>query len=145
MGLEENKKLVLEHYDSFINQQDATALRNQVAPDFVDQEMLPGTPPGAEPVIKLRSMLHEAFPDFQARIDDIIAEGDRVAVRATWTGTHRGVLPLLPVPVSHREFKFSGMVFWRVRDGKIVERWGTLDRLGLQLQLTAKDEAVRRS
>lgn len=142
MGLAENKKLILEHYDSFINHRDEAALRRQVSPDFIDHEMPPGTPPGPESVIKLRAMLDAAFPDFRVSIDDIIAEGDRVAVRATWTGTHRGVLPLMPIPVSDRAFKFSGMVFWRIRDGKIVERWGTLDRLGLMQQLMPQPEAA---
>ena len=138
MGLEENKKLVREHYKSFMDDQDAPAVRRQVAPDFVDHEMPPGTPPGPEPVIQFRNILYEAFPDLRVTLDDMVAEGDRVAVRATWTGTHRGPFPMLPAPVSNRQFTFSGMVFWRVRDGQLVERWGTIDRLGLMQQLTSK-------
>jgi predicted ester cyclase len=42
----------------------------------------------------------------------------------------------MPIPVTNRPFLFTGMVFWRIRDDKIVERWATLDRLGLQQQLT---------
>jgi steroid delta-isomerase-like uncharacterized protein len=137
MGIEENKKLVLEHYESFVHQQDAEAVRQQVAADFCDHEMPPGTLPGPEAFLRFRAMLHTAFPDLRVKIEDIVAEGDLVAVRATWTGTHRGPLPLLAVPVSNRTFTFTGMVFWRIRDGKLVERWATIDRLGLQQQLTA--------
>jgi predicted ester cyclase len=86
-------------------------------------------------------MLHTAFPDLQIKIEDIVAEGDRVPVRATWAGTHRGLLPMLPVPVTNRAFTFTGMVFWRIRNGKIVERWATMDRLGWQQQLTAKSRS----
>jgi predicted ester cyclase len=50
------------------------------------------------------------------------------------------VLPMIPVPVTNRAFTLKGMVFWRIRDGKIVERWATMDRLGLQQQLTANRE-----
>jgi predicted ester cyclase len=85
-------------------------------------------------------MLHNAFPDLRVKIEDIVAEGDLVAVRARWIGTHRGVLPMIPVPVTNRAFTLKGMVFWRIRDGKIVERWATMDRLGLQQQLTANRE-----
>jgi predicted ester cyclase len=67
-----------------------------------------------------------------------VGEGDRVAVRATWTGTHKGVFPLMPFPVSNRKVTFTGMVFWRIANAKVVERWATLDRLGLQQQLAAK-------
>jgi steroid delta-isomerase-like uncharacterized protein len=138
MSLDDNKKLVLQHYESFIHERDVEAVRKQLAPDFIDHEMPPGTPPGPEAAIRFLAMLHAAFPDFRVTIDDIIAERDRVAVRATWTGTHRGHFPMLPIPVSNRPFRFSGMVFWRVRDGRLVERWGTLDRFGLQQQLTAQ-------
>lgn len=137
MTTEESKKLVLEHYEAFVHQQDAEAVRRQLAADFQDHEMPPGTPPGPEAPLRLRALLHTAFPDLRIRIEDIVAEGDRVAVRASWTGTHRGPLPMLPIPVTNREFTFTGMVFWRVRDSKIVERWAIVDRLGLQQQLTA--------
>lgn len=100
--------------------------------------MPPGTPRGPEPVLKYGEMLQAAFPDLRVKIEDIVAEGDRVAVRATWCATHRGVLQMLPVPASNRAVSFTGMVFWRVRDGKIVERWATIDRLGLQQQLAPK-------
>ena len=138
MSSEENKKLVLEHYESFLHKQDAEAVRKQLAPDFRDHEMPPETPPGPEPALEFRAMLHTAFPDLRIKIEDIVAEGDLVAVRATWTGTHRGVMPTMPFPASNRAFAFTGMVFWRIRDGRIVERWATIDRLGLQQQLTAK-------
>ncbi len=138
MTTEENKKLVLDHYESFVHQQNAEAVREQLAADFQDHEMPPGTPPGPEAVIQYRAMLDTAFPDLRVNVEDTVAEGDLVAVRASWTGTHRGVFPLMPLPVTNRTFRFTGMVFWRIRDGKIVERWATIDRLGLQQQLTPK-------
>ena len=138
MAIEENKKLILEHYESFVHQQDAEAVRKQLAADFRDHEMPPGTPPGPEATIEYGAMLHKAFPDLRVKIEEIVGEGDRVVVRGTWTGTHRGVFPLMPVPVSNRAFAFTGMVMWRIRDGKIAERWATIDRLGLQQQLTAE-------
>lgn len=138
MTTAENKKLVLEHYESFVHQQDADAIRKQLAADFRDHEMPPGTPPGPEAALQYRAVLHAAFPDLRIKIEDIVAEGDRVAVRASWTGTHRGSLPMMPVPVTNRAIAFAGMVFWRIRDDKIVERWATIHRLGLQQQLAPK-------
>jgi steroid delta-isomerase-like uncharacterized protein len=138
MDSEDNKQLILEHYESFLQKHDAEAVRRHLAPDFRDHEMPPGTPPGPDGVLQFRAILHTAFPDLRIKIEDIIAEGDRVAVRATWTGTHRGVFPMIPVPVSNREVTFTGMVFWRIREGKIMERWGNIDRFGIQQQLTAQ-------
>lgn len=91
MNSEENKRLVLEHYESFVHKQDAEAVRKQLAPDFRDNEMPPETPPGPEPVLQYGAMLHKAFPDLRIEIEDIVAEGDRVAVRARWTGTHQSL------------------------------------------------------
>jgi len=138
MTPEENKRLILEHYESFVCQQDADAMREQLAPDFLDHEMPPGTPRGPEGAIQLRAMLHNAFPDLKIEVEDIVAEADRVAVRARWSGTHRGPLPMLPIPPANRSFAISGMVFWRIREGKIAERWAILDRAGLMQQLAPK-------
>lgn len=138
MTVEENKKLVLEHYEDFLHRRDADAVRKQLAADFVDHELPPGTPPGPESALEWRDQLLASFPDLRVKIEDIVAEGDRVAVRATWTGTHRGEFAPLKLAATNRSFVFSGMVFWRIRDGQIAERWGTLDRLGLVQQLTAK-------
>jgi predicted ester cyclase len=126
MTTEENKKLILDHYESSVHQQDTKAVRRQLAADFRDHEMPPGTAPGPEAA------------HLRVKIEDIVAEGDRVAVRASWTGTHRGPLTMMPVPVTNRTFTFTGMVFWRICDGKIAERWAIIDRLGLQQQLTTK-------
>lgn len=138
MNIDENKRLVLKHYESFVERQDADAVRRQLAADFRDHEMPPGVPLGAEGALQYRSMLHQAFPDLKVTIEDIVAEGDRVAVRARWTGTHRGTFPRMPVPVAGRQFSFTGMVFWRIRDDQIVERWANIDRFGLHQQLTSK-------
>ena len=137
MTPEENKKLVVEHYDAFVHRQDAEAVRAQLTADFVDHEMPPGTPPGPEPALRWSRMLHEAFPDLRITIDDIVAENDRVAVRATWKGTHRGFFPPLNLAPTNRSFVFSGMVFWRISGERIAERWATIDRLALQSQLSA--------
>jgi steroid delta-isomerase-like uncharacterized protein len=137
MTLEENKKLIRDHYEAFVHRRDAEAVRNQLAPDFVDHEMPPGMPPGPEGALRWTEMLHQAFPDMRIAIEDIIAEGDRVAVRASWTGTHRGSLPMLDLAPTNRSFVLKGMVFWRISGDRIAERWATLDLAGLRRQLTA--------
>lgn len=135
MTLEENKKLVWDHYDAFFRR-DAEAVTRQLAADFVDHDAPPGTPPGAEPVLQGREVLHQAFPDMSVTVEDIVAEGDRVAVRGTWKSTHTGFFAPMNLPPTNRTTIVPGMVFWRIRGGQVVERWGSIDRLSLQRQLT---------
>lgn len=75
--------------------------------------------------------------DFRMRVEDVVADGDRVAVRATMTGTHEG--SLLGVPPSGRRVSASMMVFARIENRRIVEIWEDYDEYGLRRQLTGAD------
>jgi len=132
MSIETNKALVREHYQSFF-ENDAAAIQRQISPEFVDHDAPPALGQGPESVLKWRAMVDRSFPDLRVVLDDVVAEGDRVAVRATWHGTHRG--EFMGIPATQRAVKFSGMVIFRVAGGQIVERWATLDRLELTKQL----------
>jgi steroid delta-isomerase-like uncharacterized protein len=74
-----------------------------------------------------------AFPDARFTVEDMVAEGDRVAARLTMRGTHLG--PLNGVPPTGRTVVVSGMSLERVADGRIVEGWNENDALGLLQQL----------
>jgi steroid delta-isomerase-like uncharacterized protein len=133
MSVESNKALVREHYERLTNRKDLTAADEQLAPDFVDHDALPGLPGGPEGVKAWMRLLHGAFPDLSVEIEDLVAEGDRVAVRATWRGTHQG--PFMGQAATGRSVQFGGMVFWRIAEGRIAERWAYLDRAALQKQI----------
>ena len=75
----------------------------------------------------------QAFPDMQIHIDEVIAEGDIVAMRWTASGTHRG--NLMGLVATGRPSRFEGMSFLRMRDGKIVEGRNVFDQLGMLKQL----------
>ncbi len=72
-------------------------------------------------------------PDMHIEILDQIEEGDRVASRLLWSGTHTGVLN--GIPPTGRAFRSEGMVIDRVVAGHIVERWEVGDMLGMMQQL----------
>jgi steroid delta-isomerase-like uncharacterized protein len=74
-----------------------------------------------------------AFPDAGFTVEDLLADGDRVAARLTMRGTHLG--PLNGVPATGRAVVVSGMSIERVADGRIVEGWNENDALGLLGQL----------
>ena len=69
--------------------------------------------------------LHATVPDVHVTLDEVIAERDLVAVRATWRGTHQGAFA--GIPPSGKPVTITGMVFWRVANGKLAERWATVD------------------
>ena len=72
------------------------------------------------------SGLFEAFPDFYLTIGDIIAEGDKVVVRAVWHGTQKNTF-MKTESKGNRIDSVSEIVFYRLEKGKIVERWTQLD------------------
>ena len=75
----------------------------------------------------------ETFPDASFTIEDMIAEGDKVAVRLTMRGTHQGELN--GIPPTGREVTVTGMSIERIADGRIVEGWNENDALGMLGQL----------
>ncbi len=77
----------------------------------------------------------EAFPDAEFTVEDMVADGDRVAARLTMRGTHRGALN--GIPPTGREVIVTGMSIERVTDGRIVEGWNENDALGMLGQLGA--------
>jgi len=76
-----------------------------------------------------------AFPDTQHSIDDLLADDDRVVLRATARGTHRGDFE--GVAATSRQVEFTAIVIYRLHDGKIAESWGEVDFLRLMRQLRA--------
>jgi predicted ester cyclase len=77
----------------------------------------------------------EAFPDLRLTIQDIAAEGNTVAARVAFHGTHRGELQ--GIPPTGKEVAFTSMEFNRVVGGKVEEHWVEIDLLGLMQQLGA--------
>ena len=66
-------------------------------------------------------------------LEDIIAEGDKVATRWTFEGTNSGAFQGMPATGKH--VTFAGMNVWRVAEGKIVDNQGSFDQLGMLQQL----------
>jgi steroid delta-isomerase-like uncharacterized protein len=82
-------------------------------------------------------VIRAAFPDSHHTIEDLIAEGDKVVTRFTWTGTHRGEFE--GIPPSGRRISVAGIWIHRLEGGRIVEGrdWGLVDWMSLLRQLDA--------
>ncbi len=131
---DENKALVREMIEIMFNQGDVHRANEFLSSDFIENEELPpGVPAGREGVKFLTGMLHAAFPDFRATIEDLIAEDDKVVIRMTWTGTHEGEFMGIPPTGSRVSFGVFDIV--RIVDDMVVEHWGQMDNMGLMQQL----------
>ncbi len=135
MSIEANKELV-RRYQEAHNTNDLDALNDIVAVDLIAHSLMPGLPPGLEGGKLVHQMAVGAFPDFHATIEDLIAEGDKVAARMIFRGTHTGG-EFMGIPPSGRSFAFSATAIFRIAGGKIVEHWGDEDALGWLQQLGA--------
>jgi steroid delta-isomerase-like uncharacterized protein len=90
---------------------------------------------GPEGLIDLIKTWRTAFPDGRMEIDDLIVEGDTVAIRNTWYGTHQA--EFYGVPASGKPVAVTSVGIDRVQDGKVTEGWGELDMVGMMQQMGA--------
>ena len=128
-----NKEILQHTVDDFWNQRDVGAIDELYATDYLGHD--PSGLHGAtlDEFKQSTAGLFTAFPDFHLTIDDEIAEGDKVAKVWTVTGTHRGDFKGIPPTENH--ITITGINFYRIADGKVVETWWSSDALGMLGQL----------
>ncbi len=78
-------------------------------------------------------MVLTAFPDMQAAIEEMVAEGDKVAIRVNLQGTQKG--ELMGIPATGKRVTFVATMIDRLSGGQVVEHWEEIDMLGLMQQL----------
>jgi len=136
MAAEQNKALIRRLIEELFNKGNTGIVGEIFAPDFVDHEQLPpGIPSGREGVKVLTTMMRSAFPDFKATIHDILADGDKVVIRMTWSGTQKG--EWMGVPATGKRVSFGVIDIIRITNGKLVEHWGQMDSMSMMQQLGA--------
>jgi len=121
MSLEKNKAVVRRYIEAY-NKQNLGVLDGLFAPNYVDHIL---QIQGLESLKQNWSSLYKGFPDTHSTIEDIIAEGDKVCLRYTNTGTHTGKYQGL-APTG-KKFKTISVEIYRISNGKIVEGWTVLD------------------
>ncbi|HEX3662033.1 MAG TPA: ester cyclase [Acidobacteriaceae bacterium] len=101
--------------------------------DVVEQVPLPGQGPGLEGLKDILRAMRTGFPDIVFAIQEQISEGDKVASRFEWTGTHRG--PFLGIPATGKPVRVWGVVIDRLVEGRIKETRILMDTMGMMMQL----------
>ena len=132
---EENKALARRVYEA-INAGDMQTLRDSLADDVIEHEEFPGLDAASskEGIIQQFEMMRAAFPDFTLSLDDMIAEGDKVFIRATMRGTHQG--DFMGIPATGKKIEVPVGDFVRIVNGKGVEHWGVTDTGAMMQQLS---------
>ncbi len=103
--------------------------------EFGDQK-----PAGRTGIKELVKVFRQAFPDITVNVEDMAAEGDRVFVRSTWEGTHKG--EFAGIEPTGKHIYFTSIDEIRFSNGKIREHWGVTDTMSLITQLGAVEPHV---
>jgi predicted ester cyclase len=122
---EENKTVMRRILAEAFNTGDPSPLSELVAVDVVGYDPFPGEPQGIEGVAEVVSSMREIFPDYRETVMDMAAEDDLVAVRRELSGTQAAMW--MGIPPTNLHGRIMGIGIFRIRGGKIVERWGQTD------------------
>lgn len=109
-----------------MNSGDDSAVDEVLHPDYVNHSFGAHGPDALKGVL---GQFRAAFPDIRIEVEDRVVDGDRVAQRGRFEGTHEG--DFNGMPPSGRRVTIPFMDFWVVRDGKLAENWVVMDFAGL--------------
>ena len=117
LSLAEMKEFVRNHFEDFVNKKKSEVALLNFSSDFLDHDEPGGAAIGPEAAKSMMEYAYQRWPDLQVHVKDIIAEGDKVMVRNSWTATEAS---------TGQRIEFHGFVLWRFSNKKIVERWATI-------------------
>ncbi len=132
MSMETDKATVRRYYEEVHNQGKRVVLKEIAVEDFVEHNPFPGHGQGLAGFYQRVAMLQTAFT-MNFTIEDMIAEGDKVAVRWTNHNVHHGLF--MGFPATGKSAIASGIDIWLLRNGKLAEHWDVVDILSILQQL----------
>ena len=124
----------LQQFGEAVNSGNLEALNELVSINSVDHDPAPGQVAGPKGYIDFFSKLRTAFPDLKIEVEHLVADDENVSFAYTISGTHSGG-DFNGIPATNRAIKARGMQISRFENGKMVERWGSSDELGILKQL----------
>jgi steroid delta-isomerase-like uncharacterized protein len=130
---EQNKVVARRFGQEVWGRGDMQAADELLAEDLIEHNPAPGQAAGREGHKQVLQVWRAAFPDLTITVDDLLADGERVALRWTAHATHEG--ELMGMPATGRRVTLTGIDILRIVDGRIVERWGEFNRAEMLQQL----------
>jgi steroid delta-isomerase-like uncharacterized protein len=137
LSAQDNKAVVARLLNAW-NDSDFQVIEEElVASDFVNHNPppVPGIGHDRDGMLAAMRYMRQAFPDGRAESVNLVAEDDKVVVQDIVRGTHQG--EFMGVSATGRQVSFEFIHIFRLADGRIVERWGLVDAMGLMMQLGA--------
>ncbi|QNI33601.1 ester cyclase [Alloacidobacterium dinghuense] len=123
----------LGRFAEAVNTGNFDLFKETVAAECVDHDPAPGQVAGPDGYRMFFSQMRTAFPDLKVALEGLVADDESIAIAYTLTGTHQG--PLGEITPTGRQIKIRGVQLAKFKDGKMVERWGSSDQLGMFTQL----------
>ncbi len=131
----EQNAAALTKFAEAVNTSSYELFDDVVAPDSIDHDPAPGQVAGPKGYRALFTEMRRAFPDMKVEVAALVADEDAIAFAYTFTGTQDG--PLMGMPATGKKVKIRGMQISKFSNGKMVERWGSSDQLGMLQQIGA--------
>jgi len=135
VSTEENKAVIRRAYDELWNERNVEVVDELVTEDFLNHAAPPDRQRGRQGLKDVVRMFEGAFPDFRYEVEDVISEGEKVAVRDVFRGTHQG--DFVGIPATVNRVTMEAIHIYRFREGKLAEHWVARDDLGMMQQLGA--------
>jgi steroid delta-isomerase-like uncharacterized protein len=130
------KALAREMYASMASGNDVDAqVDRYMAEDFVEHESVPGMGTTRDTPRQMFKMMFAAFPDFEIEVHDMLQDGDKVAARVTFSGTHQG--DFMGVPASGNRVEWAVIDILQFRGDQAVAHWGVMDMAAAMAQMGA--------
>jgi steroid delta-isomerase-like uncharacterized protein len=133
VSAEENKAVVRRAYEELWNERNVAVVDELVSEDFLNHAAPLDRQRGRQGLKDVVLMFESAFPDFRYEVEDVICEGEKVAVRDVFTGTHEG--DFMGIPATGNRVTMQAIHIYRLSEGKLAEHWVARDDLGMMRQL----------
>lgn len=135
MSVEENKAKARRFFETVGDASDVEAGKDLLIPEYRhhDPQLPPFMLESRDAYLSHLPVFRVSFPDLRCTVDDMLAEGDKVATRWAIRGTHRG--DLMGIPPTGKQIEVPGITIHHFVDGKIAEGWTNVDMLGMLQQL----------
>ena len=128
----QNKALTAKAYEWF-NSNSWDSLATIIASDYIEHDPDPGQKPGFDGLKAQFGLYYATFPDMKMELKEVATEGDMVMTRVEITGTMKGKMG--DAPPNEKKMDVEMFEQLRLKDGKMVERWGVFDSMKMMTQL----------
>lgn len=135
---EENKKIAVSYIEEVVNNRKLKLVNEKFSPNYTyhGSDGIETKSIEKNALIPFLEHLLKAFPDLHYTVDDVIAEGDKVALNLSASGTHQN--EFLGFGASDRKINYKEMFFFRIVNGRIVDGWSIVDMENVKNQLKKK-------